>query len=231
MKNTDKEKKFERTRRIKILEKIKFFIEEARTIRTYDSCNLWRRRIIDFIDNEFPRKKKYQKTKIILESMVSDKSYNPTISVLKEDILRILVDLADMYDLDTPNEFNIILHPKVKEHSLNLFKNGHYAQAIFESVKALNNYVKDKAQIVDKDLSDAMAKAFNEKNPIIKLNDMKTQSKIDEQRGFKFLFMGAMTGIRNPKAHDTIKQEDKNRTLEYLAFLSLLFRRAEEGKL
>ena len=91
--------------------------------------------------------------------------------------------------------------------------------------------LKTKARITDKDLSGAMAKAFDEKNPIIKLNDLKTQSDLDEQKGFKLLFMGAMTGIRNPKAHDTIKQEDKNRTLEYLAFLSLLFRRAEEGKL
>ncbi len=43
--------------------------------------------------------------------------------------------------------------------------------------------------------------------------------------------MGAIKGIRNPKAHENIKQKDKNRTLEYLAFLSLLFRRAEEGKI
>ena len=75
------------------------------------------------------------------------------------------------YNLEITQDFYINLHPKVKEHSLNLFKNGHYAQAIFESVKALNNYVKEKAQIIDKDLSDAMAKAFNENNPIIQLND------------------------------------------------------------
>lgn len=75
-----------------------------------------------------------------------------------------------------------------------------------------------------------MAEAFNEKNPIIKLNDLETKSDIDEQRGFKLLFMGAMTGIRNPIGHETYEL-DKNTALEYLAFLSLLFRKAEEGNL
>ena len=76
-----------------------------------------------------------------------------------------------------------------------------------------------------------MNRAFSLKNPIIILDDLSTQTGKDIQIGYMQIFSGAMTGIRNPKAHDTIKQEDKNRTLEYLAFFSLLFRRAEEGKL
>ena len=96
---------------------------------------------------------------------------NFAITNFKENAKGILIDLATTYNLEITQDLYINLHPKVKEHSLNLFKNGHYAQAIFESVKALNNYVKEKAQIIDKDLSDAMAKAFNENNPIIQLND------------------------------------------------------------
>ena len=42
--------------------------------------------------------------------------------------------------------------------------------------------------------------------------------------------MGAMVGIRNPKAHDNIIQADPYRMLEYLAFASLLMKRVEEGK-
>ena len=151
------------------------------------------------------------------------------------NVLKILEEvvysqLFDFYD-EFSNDFYIDLHPKVKEHSLNLFKDGHYAQAIFESVKALDNFVIRKANIENEYLSKAMAKIFDEKNPIIKLNDLAKRSDKDEQEGFKFLYMGAMKGIRNPKAHENIIQLDKNRTLEYLAFISLLFRRAEEGKL
>jgi len=58
-----------------------------------------------------------------------------------------------------------------------------------------------------------------------------TQSDKDEQEGFKFLFMGAMVGIRNPKAHDNVVQIDPYRTLEYLSFASLLMRKIEKGEI
>lgn len=232
MKKKKQEKRIDKSRRSKILEKISSFADEGKILNSIRSDLLWIKRIIDFIDNEFPKKKKYEKIKANLESMIKNKSYAfPNVTNFKSNVMAILLDLATTYDLDLSSELVIKFHPKVQEISLNLFKNGHYAQAIFESIKALNNYVKDKSNITDKDLSDAMAKAFNEQNPIIKLNDLTTRSDIDEQRGFKLLFMGAMTGIRNPKAHENIIQLDKNRTLEYLAFISLLFRRAEEGKL
>ena len=215
-----------------ILEKINSFIDEGKAIKSSKSNLLWIQRIIDFIDNEFPKKSKYQKSIKRLERLIKEKSHIYSASTnFNENVIIILADLATSYKFDIASDFYLDLHPKVKEHSLNLFKNGHYTQAIFESVKALNNYVKEKAQILDKDLSDAMAKAFNENNPIIKLNDFITRSDKDEQDGFKLLYMGAMKGIRNPKAHENIIQKDKNRTLEYLAFISLLFRRAEEGEI
>ena len=215
-----------------IFKKLKFFMEEGKMLISSKSNLLWIERIIDFIDNEFPKNKKFQKMITKLEKLIKEESYfYPALTNFKENVMSILVDLGTTYNLDQTEDFYINLHPKVKEHSLILFKNGHYTQAIFESVKALNNYVKEKAQIFDKDLSDAMAKAFNENNPIIKLNDFITRSDKDEQDGFKLLYMGAMKGIRNPKAHENIIQKDKNRTLEYLAFISLLFRRAEEGEI
>jgi len=121
-------------------------------------------------------------------------------------------------------------HPKVIEVSKSLFETGHYSQAIFEAFKAVNNLVKQKTGL-SLDGKDLMAKVFREEDPIIKLNELKTRSEKDEQEGFKFLFMGAMVGIRNPKAHNSVVQTDPYRTLEYLAFASLLMRRVTEGKL
>ena len=108
-------------------------------------------------------------------------------------------------------------HPRVITASKSLFESGHYAQAIFEAFKAVNNFIKQKTGL-NLDGKQLMAKAFNEKGPVIKLNELKTQSDRDEQEGFKFLFMGAMVGIRNPKAHDDVVQTDPYRTLEYLDF-------------
>lgn len=127
--------------------------------------------------------------------------------------------------------FNALqLHPRIIRASKSLFNSGHYAEAIFAAFKAVNNFTKRK---VDQPLDgkDLMAKAFNEDKPIIKINKLTSRSERDEQEGFRFLFMGAMVGIRNPKAHDDIRQINPYKTLEYLAFASLLMRRATEGKL
>lgn len=120
------------------------------------------------------------------------------------------------------------LHPKIVEASRKLFEDEHYRDAILRAFIEVNNFVKAKTGL-ELDGKALMSKAFRIENPVIKLNELKTQSEKDEQEGFMFLFMGAMVGIRNPKAHDNIIQADPLRTLEYLAFASLLMRRAEEG--
>ena len=52
-------------------------------------------------------------------------------------------------------------------------------------------------------------------------NDLQTQSDKDEQKGFMMLFSGAVAGLRNPRAH-TFMQDDPERALEFIAFVSLL---------
>lgn len=121
------------------------------------------------------------------------------------------------------------LHPKIVGASEKLFKDGHYSQAILEAYKCLNNHVKEKSGKSDLDGKDLMAKTFRLTGPILKLNKLKTQSEKDEQEGFMLLYMGAMEGIRNPKAHETVQQKDPNRTLEYLGLASLLIRRVDEA--
>lgn len=137
---------------------------------------------------------------------------------------------ADTAELPSYLFDNMQFHPRIIRASKSLFNSGHYAEAIFAAFKAVNNFTKRKTGL-SLDGKDLMAKAFNEDKPIIKLNKLLTRSEQDEQEGFRFLFMGAMVGIRNPKAHDDIRQIDPYRTLEYLAFASLLMRRVTEGKL
>jgi uncharacterized protein (TIGR02391 family) len=120
------------------------------------------------------------------------------------------------------------LHPKVIEVSKSLFETGHYSEAIFAAFKAVTNFVQKKTGS-NLDGKTLMAQVFSETSPMIRLNQLKTPSDKDEQEGFKFLFMGAVVGIRNPKAHDNVKQVDPYRTLEYLALASLLVKRVDEG--
>lgn len=119
----------------------------------------------------------------------------------------------------------IHLHPKVIDASRTLFKNKHYAQAIFEAYKAVENFVQDKSgeTLYGTNL---MGKVFNEENPIIKVPEAGHYHK-DVQRGFKHLFIGAAQGIRNPKAHKEIIQKDPYITLQYLGFFSFLLKRID----
>ncbi len=117
------------------------FIKDSQKLVPIQSHILWIKRIINFIENELPNLKKYQKTISFLNDLIVDEDqlkYNAIQT--RMHVLKILEELVysqlyDFYD-EFSNNFYIDFHPKVKEHSLELFNNGHYAQAIFESVKA-----------------------------------------------------------------------------------------------
>src|SRR2546427_593362 len=106
------------------------------------------------------------------------------------------------------------LHRGIAEVSGRLFNDGHYASAIFEAFKAVNNRVKVCVPESDLDGTALMGYAFNPDEPRIKLTPCRTKSEKDEQRGFMFIFMGAMQGIRNPKAHDAVVQTDPQEAFE-----------------
>jgi uncharacterized protein (TIGR02391 family) len=130
--------------------------------------------------------------------------------------------LVELYDA-------IIVHPRIKKVSRKLFMDGHFPEAILNAYKAVSNMVKEKTGL-DIDGKELMARAFNEQRPILKLTSMNRVSEIDEQEGFRFIFMGVMVGIRNPKAHDEITQYNPIRTLQYIALADLLARRIDESR-
>ena len=80
----------------------------------------------------------------------------------------------------------------------------------------------------DLDGKKLMDQAFSVTNPKIKLNNLVTQSEKDEQQSFLLMFGGAALGIRNPKAQDTVQQNDPYQALEYLSIASLLLKKIDE---
>ena len=125
-----------------------------------------------------------------------------------------------------------VLHPRVWKVAASLYHSGYHGSAILEAYKAVNARVKDLtgAQGMDRDGKALMAFAFNANNPVLRLNDGTTRSDRDEQEGFSLIFIGAMQGIRNPKAHDPMTALDEDRTLEYLTLASLLMRRLDDAE-
>ncbi len=146
-----------------------------------------------------------------------------------ERFVRAAGELTDASEADEQlshpfDERNI--HPELAAVSLRLFDDGHYSQATFEAFKYLDNEVKSLSSINESGFKLMMA-AFTDASPKIKLNDLVSQSELDEQSGYRFIFAGAMSAIRNPRGHD-INTDPIGRCLDHLSFASVLLRRLDE---
>ncbi len=120
------------------------------------------------------------------------------------------------------------IHPEIARVSLKLFDDGHFSQATFEAFKFLDIQVK-KISGINESGHKLMMAAFADAAPKIKLTNLVTSSDIDEQMGFKFIFAGVMSAIRNPRGHDIIS-DPIDRCLDHLSVASVLLRRMEERK-
>ena len=120
------------------------------------------------------------------------------------------------------------LHPEIARAASDLYRDGHYANAIEDAVKALNAYVRYRSG-VELDGVPLMQKVFSPNGPVLQFNDMHDPSDKDEQQGFMMMFSGAVAGLRNPRAHKLIK-DDPERALEFVAFVSLLAKLLDGAK-
>ena len=109
-----------------------------------------------------------------------------------------------------------------------LFDNAHYSQATFEALKYLDEEIQRITSSKDFGQS-LMMSAFNESKPIIALNPLSTSSEINEQAGYRFIFAGTMTGIRNPRGHKSGVVDDPDTCLDHLVLASMLLRRLDDA--
>jgi uncharacterized protein (TIGR02391 family) len=154
------------------------------------------------------------------------------IALLTQEIALLNEQLGD--DGGTPTKRairaygNLDLHPEIARASTDLYRDGHYASAIEDAVKALNDLVRMRSGEA-LDGTALMQKVFSPKAPILRFNTLADQSDSDEQLGFMMMFSGAVAGLRNPRAHKLIK-DDPERALEFIAFVSLLAKLLEGAK-
>jgi uncharacterized protein (TIGR02391 family) len=118
--------------------------------------------------------------------------------------------------------------PEIARAASELYKDGHYANAVEDSVKALNLLVRLRSSL-EFDGVPLMQKAFSPNAPVLKFNALSDQSDRDEQLGFMNMFSGAVSGLRNPRAHKFVK-DDPERALEFIAFVSLLAKLLDEAE-
>jgi uncharacterized protein (TIGR02391 family) len=124
-----------------------------------------------------------------------------------------------------------LLHPQITKVSQSLFENAHYADSVLASLREVNTVLKSKVKSITNEELDGVAlmnKTFSPDNPILKLGDISTQTGKDLQKGYMLIFAGAITGIRNPKAHGNLVI-DENRAIHLLFLASLLMFKVDEA--
>lgn len=120
------------------------------------------------------------------------------------------------------------LHPRVAAVCADLYRDGHYRNAVLDASVALVNFVKEKSRRHDLDGAPLMRTVFSRNSPILAFNDLSDQTDQDEQEGMMHLFEGAVLALRNPRAH-TLLDDSPELALEYIALLSMLAKRLEEA--
>ncbi len=119
------------------------------------------------------------------------------------------------------------IHPEIELVAKKLFDDGHYSHSTFEAFKYLDKEVARVSKVNDSGFK-LMMNAFAEKMPLIKLTNLVTTSEIDEQSGFKFIFAGAASAIRNPRGHEVGNLDNLEACLDHLSFASFLVRRLKD---
>ena len=116
------------------------------------------------------------------------------------------------------------MHPTISNIAKERFDNGYFADAVEAAFKEVNVRVKKIVKYKTESEFDGatlMKNAFSVNNPIIKIGDLSNETGRNVQQGYMEMFAGAMTGIRNPKAHNnqTITQSDAIRKLHFASML------------
>lgn len=146
-----------------------------------------------------------------------NKLFNATITIMKEK---------------TALDFWSMIHEGIIGVAKDKFEDGYYADAVRSAFTEINNRIKEILR--DKtgeelDGASLMHNALSENNPIIVLDDLSSKTGRDIQKGYMQIFAGAMTGIRNPKAHGNINI-DKERAIHFIFLASLLMNKLDEAK-
>jgi uncharacterized protein (TIGR02391 family) len=117
-------------------------------------------------------------------------------------------------------------HPLVADIAtapLELFRNGHFNEAVRKAAERFESSVQQKTglQEIGKSL---MSKVFSLTNPLISLNSLATENEKGIQEGYMFMTMGLMRGIRNIFSHGDEDQRSPEECYEMLLFINWLFR-------
>ncbi len=126
------------------------------------------------------------------------------------------------------------IHPLIQKSSKKLFVDGSYANAAADAFIEINARVKKlfhKLRPNDPvpDGADAMNKVFSKNNPMIKFCDLTDDTGMNTQLGYMQMLAGAMSALRNPKAHSNDVVISREEAMRRLMYASMLMYKIDEG--
>jgi uncharacterized protein (TIGR02391 family) len=119
-------------------------------------------------------------------------------------------------------------HPIIFQYCRAELLADNYFHTVFEAVKSIAEAIRQKAGLTE-DGGELVDKAFSIRNPLIKINDLSSETKESEHKGFANLVKGVFGMFRNTTAHAPkifweINEED---ALDILSTISLIHRKLD----
>ena len=144
---------------------------------------------------------------------------------------------AESKGLITPNSFHAffvtslikesieLLHPKILNKCQDLFESGQFDDAIFSSMKVIEEEVRLLSSSKPTDIGlTLISKAMSSTPPAISFSSIEA-----EQKAAYFLFSGALGSFKNPLSHRFLDTSDPIKAYECLTLASLLLRMLDEA--
>lgn len=161
----------------------------------------------------------------LVDALFVVNSYNGSLGInayIFGQIYEIMLYLNNAHNFDQWS----LIHPRISKASKALYLDGHYANAAMDAFVEINERVKGLFQILypnDKvpDGDAAMTTVFSTNAPLVKFGDVSSETGKNIQKGFMQMLAGAMSALRNPKAHAniTISADDAMRRLMLASML------------
>ena len=119
------------------------------------------------------------------------------------------------------------VHPLIIKSSKKLYDDGHFANAAEDAFIEINDRVKKLFAIIrpGEDIPDGesiMTTVFSAKNPIVEFCDQSTLSGQNKQKGYMQMLSGAISALRNPKAHSNEEMLSADEAYRRLVTASML---------
>lgn len=221
------------------------------------------KQLLSSIERDWREKRKLEREKKITEkTKVNIAQWYPTLTPdIQKGVEKIVSSVVDNSELEDEKQSEVIgtlhtlvpeyaqyhwrrLHQIVQDASYSDYKNEDFYRAVEEALKRYQTIVQSKSG-VSEDGQKLMLSVFGKTNavltvtsPYLKSDGSKfTQSTIENiEDGQKFMSAGMMSGVRNPIAHEEVKELKssglftENDCLYMLSLLSHLFRRLDIAK-